>query len=182
MISERDKMVDAKNKYDELTDEDIDAINDAFPPAEGTEALGQSSIPALKKWKEAHDRRGKDRREAGAKAFAAAETAKVKKHPDDYRYGAQGRSRAEIDQYRKENRDAYNELKRVKYALKIDQSEGRAVRGYVTGLSEDEMRSRRKAKESDRVWSLRAQKKGLSAVEIAEGLVKRQAKRKRNLS
>ena len=72
----------------------------------------------------------KAKRELGKAASEEKEANKPKKHREDYKLGAAGRSCQEIDQWRRDNREEWNEKCRVNYAVKMELEQKRAVREY----------------------------------------------------
>jgi hypothetical protein len=131
----------------------------------------KSNVPKLvQKWRLDLEGQTKATRAKRKAEFEQSCAAKPKKHPDDYKYGAAGRTRKEIEQYRRENREGWNEKCRANYAIKIDRKhEGRAVREYVTGLTDEEKASHTKKKTKERVTKHRT---GLSDEQKTENKMK----------
>jgi hypothetical protein len=137
------------------------------------------NVPKLvQKWRLDLEGQTKATRAKRKAEFEQSRAAEPKKHPDDYRYGkiGKGRTRSEIEQYRRENREGWNEKCRANYAVKIDREhKGRAVREYVTGLTDEEKAGHTKKKTKERVTKHRT---GLSDEQKTENKMK-DAERKR---
>lgn len=113
--------------------------------AEHDETLPQSAPASLTKAEVAREHarnivggleaEKKARRAAGKADFEKEQAAKPKKHPDEYRYGAAGRTRVEIEQYRREHSEEWNEYQRARYAVNAAK-ENREVREYRRDIEE----------------------------------------------
>ncbi|PVA06106.1 hypothetical protein [Thalassorhabdomicrobium marinisediminis] len=107
-------------KADEpMTPDELADLDKLILLAEQQNAELKLSVTIMQAWRQNLEAEKKAKREKGKAEFKTNQAAKPKKHPDDYRYGMAGRTRKEIEQYRRDNPELWNEYRRAKYAAEM---------------------------------------------------------------